>query len=459
MVLEMRSSVSYLNDNELSVLHWYSLNAICEKSGNVWIRNKNNNLIDGNGLIVTASDDKYDYISGLYGRLERRSAYCLSKLLERTVKCPRINELDSGLGDSQRAAILRTLSSPISLICGGPGTGKTTIAKTIGSYHKKVIGLSPTGKGADRLSESICCPCYTIDRAIFLYRSRDNDQHTDRDSIDFLHYDLVIIDESGMCDTQKLEMLLAALLNSKTVARIVFIGDSGQLPSVGPGRVIDELKSCIPFSQLDVVYRFDDADIGRACLEAKSGRLHSAHSDNYRILESLSDSYGRCILEYSNLCNEFSVYETRLLTIHRDDAFAFNHSCLRRFPFKPPVVCLRNSYKHQVFNGQTGYSTANFLYFGRDEIPKRSISWSYSFASTCHKAQGGQWSAIVIWIPSARYLSREWLNTAISRATRKVVIVCRDLSVTESCLKASKLASSRISLLSAFVKGTATWDS
>lgn len=352
------------------------------------------------------------------------------------------------LGASQIEAIKNTSENRISMITGGPGTGKTTIAKIISDCHNSVIGLSPTGKGASRLAESIGCQCYTIHRATHAANIGE---------LDFSDFDLIVIDESGMLGIDVLEMLLTLIYASKSNARIVFLGDSGQLPSISPGKVLDELALCIPSSKLNVTYRFSDADIGSACDAARIGHLHDTGDSSYYSLNIGGDELAW--KEYARIRNICGTQDTRLITFHREHSFMFNQLAKSRINDDPPVVCIQNNYRENTFNGQCGYlSKSGKLVFGSNIILPTKINWRFAYGSTCHTAQGGQWKGVVVWVPSARYVTKEWLLTALSRAVSHLSVVVRDAAMTESCLVASKPASKRISLLSAFVKGEASWE-
>lgn len=429
-------------------LRWYGLNAKCERTGHVWLRDDKLHVVGPKPLYVEADLEGARYISGRYGRLERRAAWALGMLVKRglgTVPTVTIDEMN--LGPSQEKALAIASSNDVSVITGGPGTGKTTIARVLAAAHSSVLGLSPTGKGADRLSESLGVPCYTIHRAI---------GQSSMGRLDFAAYDLVCCDETGMLDTPVLEMLCKWLYESGTRARIVFLGDPGQLPSVGPGKVLDELILSLPTTRLDIVYRFSDADIGMACESARAGHLHDARTPIYSLSEGDAETAWR---EYARLRAIHGNTETRLITYHREDAALINRIARKRVGHNPPVVCTRNNYRQMCFNGQCGYHelSTNSLVFGDKKISPHRIKWAYSYSATCHKSQGGQWGGVVVWIPSARHVSREWLLTACSRAVIHLSVVVRDARVTESCLASSKPSSKRVSLLGAFIKERATW--
>jgi len=438
---------------EDEVARSYALNLHCEDTGNVWIpANSEKFGYHGTGVIVNASSPAGTFCSSLYGRMERRAAFVLEESLKRKCSPVRVTIPDY-LEESQVSAIELALSNPSSCIIGGPGTGKTTIAKVICSAHSVPIGLSPTGKGADRLSESIEASCYTIHRLYYNTFVSDNDEKliTDWDAID-----LILCDEMGMTGTDGIS-LLAMIVHKAKNARLVFIGDSGQLPSIAPGCVLSELSKCLPTAVLKLTFRFDDYHIGMACESARRAKLYnpSGRFENYEFFAGSDQEI--VISLYKKYSAEFGSSETRLITYHTRDAWQIN----RRMALCSqviPVVCDKNNYRLGVFNGQTGIMHFKRLIFDQREIVAKSILWSYAFASTCHKAQGGQWDCVIVWIPNSRYICPQWLNTALSRAVRKLVVVLgTDSSVVESSLKQNAKRSVRISLLADFVTGRAKW--
>lgn len=436
----------------------YALNVHCEETGNVWIQGLNSRFgFRGTGPIVNAESRGTIYTSAMFGRLERRTAYVISEVLKR--KIPRAKpreDLPTWLDSAQVSAIENAMNEPVSIVVGGPGTGKTTIAKIISHAHSRVLGLSPTGKGAERLQESVGIACFTIHR-LFYNEFVENDNERLVSPNDWANLDLIICDEMGMTGSEGASML-AMIMHKAKNARIVMMGDTGQLPSVDPGCVLSELMTCMPTSTLNVVFRFDDYHIGMACSEAKVGKIYQprGRNENYEVtsgsnLEIAIDCYRRNAEIFGNT-------ETRLLTFHRADTWKIN----RRLAFSAkvtPVVCDKNNYRLSVFNGQTGIMKGKMLLFGTSNLVKvKSILWSYAFASTCHKAQGGQWDCVIVWIPSARYICPLWLNTALSRAVRKlVVLIDGDVATVERCMKTNARNADRISLLADFVSGRAKW--
>ncbi|GAY74091.1 Recd-like DNA helicase YrrC [Lentilactobacillus kosonis] len=170
---------------------------------------------------------------------------------------------------SQTNAITDAIKSPVFVLTGGPGTGKTTIingivntfcelndySMDINQYKDKpfpVILAAPTGRAAKHMTDSTGLPASTIHRLLGLNRS-DSEQAAATKDIDG---ELLIIDEMSMVDTYLFKMLVSSVPNHM---KIILVGDQDQLPSVGPGQVFHDLLTAkaVPYMKLDTIYRQD----------------------------------------------------------------------------------------------------------------------------------------------------------------------------------------------------------
>ncbi|SDY48610.1 exodeoxyribonuclease V alpha subunit [Evansella caseinilytica] len=169
---------------------------------------------------------------------------------------------------SQQEAIRQALSSPVMILTGGPGTGKTTVIKGLVDVYGQLNGISvkpedyrknesfpilmaaPTGRAAKRMSESTGLPASTIHRLLG-YKGTDD---FDREEVEPLEGEMIIIDEMSMVDTWLANQLFKAIPRNM---RIIFVGDEDQLPSVGPGQVLADLlaTNIVPAVQLTDIYR------------------------------------------------------------------------------------------------------------------------------------------------------------------------------------------------------------
>lgn len=163
------------------------------------------------------------------------------------------------LGQKQKDAVRMVFQSPVSIITGGPGKGKTTdlkvILKVFERLHQQesVLLCAPTGRARKSLSDSTEAPAFTMHKALYLNGDTEEEDGFSLEE-EMLEEDLIIADECTMMD-----MWLASILFSriKSGARLVLVGDVDQLPSVGPGNVFKELidSGIIPVTVLDVFFR------------------------------------------------------------------------------------------------------------------------------------------------------------------------------------------------------------
>lgn len=165
------------------------------------------------------------------------------------------------LDDLQREAVLNAVLYGISIVTGGPGTGKTTTIKTIiGYFNSKGMDIAlaaPTGRAAKRMTEATGYEAKTIHRLLEVNGAAEGDSSDagfERDEENPLDADVIIVDEMSMVDIFIFKALLKAI---PVGARLVMVGDANQLPSVGPGQVLRDLLECecFPVTRLETIYR------------------------------------------------------------------------------------------------------------------------------------------------------------------------------------------------------------
>ena len=156
-------------------------------------------------------------------------------------------EVGMSYATGQKKAIFDALCHGVMILTGGPGTGKTTVVHALirifDSMGMKIALAAPTGRAAKRLSESTACEAKTIHRLLEMSFDEDGGRGGfRRNEQDLLEEEVIIIDEASMVDS----MLMAALLRAvKPGARLILIGDADQLPSVGAGRVLNDLIAAV----------------------------------------------------------------------------------------------------------------------------------------------------------------------------------------------------------------------
>lgn len=169
------------------------------------------------------------------------------------------------LAPEQRDAVKMALTSGLSIVTGGPGTGKTLIQRAILDIYRKnhpnaeICCCAPTGRAARRMAQSTGYPASTVHKALGLIARDDGSYGRPTD----LDADLILVDEVSMLDVYLAGRLFDAL---KYGAQLVLIGDADQLPSVGPGAVLSEMiaSGCIPVVRLDITGCPEEAKIQQA---------------------------------------------------------------------------------------------------------------------------------------------------------------------------------------------------
>ncbi|MCL1950225.1 MAG: ATP-dependent RecD-like DNA helicase [Turicibacter sp.] len=202
--------------------------------------------------LVSSEIGIVDHMMRLLGR-ERPSDNDIEKTMKKL-----LSTMSISYSPEQETAISMALKEPVSIITGGPGTGKTTVVQGIlkgygllhGEETKKISLAAPTGRAAKRMAETTGLKASTLHR--LLGYSVDGDFQFDEDTR--LNYDLIIVDESSMLDTFLAYQLIQSI---RTGTQLLLVGDDNQLPSVGPGQVLKDLLECgvIPVTRLLKVHR------------------------------------------------------------------------------------------------------------------------------------------------------------------------------------------------------------
>jgi exodeoxyribonuclease V alpha subunit len=371
--------------------------------------------------------------------------------------------LDIQLAERQIEALGAALRDKVVVITGGPGTGKTTlirgIVEILGQNKQKVVLAAPTGRAAKRLAEATGLGAKTIHRLLeFNPITRAFNRRREHP----IEADCVVIDEVSMLDVELAAMLFEALLPT---TRIVLVGDSDQLPSVGPGNVLADLiiSESVPVIRLDRIFRQND----RSLIVENAHRINSgdmpklddnpessdfffiARDDPAAAAELAVDFATRRIPERFKL-NPIDDIQV-LSPMHRGELGVTRlnerlQAALtpkgrdlvvgwRRFRVGDKVMQVRNNYELDIFNGDLGRVVeidfeereltvsfdGRFAVIHSDEV--EDIVPAY--ACTIHKSQGSEYPAVVIVLHHQHHvmLQRNLLYTAISRGRRLVVIV------------------------------------
>ena len=361
----------------------------------------------------------------------------------------------------QREAVKMALTQGVSVITGGPGTGKSMILRAILDIYrrqnpgKEICLCAPTGRAARRMEQATGLAASTVHKALGLLAGEDGDYGEPQ----ALDADIILVDEVSMMDIYLAGRLLEAV---KSRAQVVLIGDSDQLPSVGPGAVLSEMIASerIPVVRLDKVFRQNDGS--RIAVNAKlirHGNLSLEYGNDFRFVDSanLSDSASRIAELYMQEVARYGVDNVAMLSPYRqktETGVNALNEMLRELvnppdEGKPEVVCGKRKFRvgdkvmqvknfEDVSNGDIGY-IRNIFKFGDETTvcvdfgDGRNMEYDSSeldmldlgYASTIHKAQGAEYQSVIINLQCAHHimLTRPLIYTAITRGKDRVIIV------------------------------------
>lgn len=366
------------------------------------------------------------------------------------------------LAPEQRLAVKTALSSPLCIISGGPGTGKTMLQRIILNIYsrwfpnKHIICCAPTGRAARRMEQSTGYAATTAHKALGL---TGGDLLHHLNPPDPLDADLVLCDEVSMLDM----LLTWALLNALPLnCRLILVGDADQLPSVGPGAVLRELisSSVLPVVKLDKVFRQDEgslvAENARRIRLGDTGLELNDRDFRFMPAASFEQAADLLVMQYLAEVRRYGVDHVALLTPYREKTATGARTINQRLrnivnppaPDKPEltlgqrifrlgdkVMQIRNT--EDVSNGDIGYITGieqagdQFTLevdFGDGRLVQYKTMESVgrlelAYATTIHKSQGSEYQSVLVSMQGGRMLQRSLLYTAITRAKLRVSIV------------------------------------
>jgi len=367
------------------------------------------------------------------------------------------------LSEEQRSAVHEACRNKVSIITGGPGTGKTTITRIIVSALKS-LGLSvklaaPTGRAAKRLAEATGHSASTIHRLLGFQPGGDFAYNEEKK----LKAEALVLDEASMLDCQLLVHLLRAL---PLTCRLIIIGDVNQLPSVGPGNVLEDMleSRAIPSAKLTRIYRqARESMVVMNAHRINQGEFPLAsqkkppeadffwveQTDVQRVQELILQMVCRRIPEIYGLD---PIRDVQVLTpMHKGAVGTFELNSLLQSRLNPSgpgltsgnrlfrvgdrVLQMRNNYEKEVFNGDLGLIRRVDLEEGellidfdgetkryeQSELDELSLAYCISV----HKSQGSEYPAVLLPVVTQHYLllKRNLIYTALTRARRLAVLV------------------------------------
>ncbi len=369
-----------------------------------------------------------------------------------------------GLQADQQEALAKAVASPVFILTGAPGTGKTfTIRRILSSFPGVKVALAaPTGKAAKRITEQSGQAASTIHKLLepkFQAGGR-LDFCFSRDASNPIAADLIVLDEVSMVDIPLMARFLDAVAAG---TRLILVGDQDQLPSVGPGNVLKDLIASgqVPSTELTVIKRQDEGHIILNCHRIKHGQDLSldgaAGSDFLFLRRSDEEGIRQALLELvtTSLPRDFNadpLKDIQVITPLRERTSlscealnALFQERLNPVPLPPgsrfkagdKVIQTKNRYDLDLVNGDMGTvldvstkARSIVVDFGNApkpmELPLHGNDLELAYAITCHKFQGSEARIVVIPIHRAfgpLILQRNWLYTAVSRAREVCVLV------------------------------------
>ncbi|MFM1581932.1 ATP-dependent RecD-like DNA helicase [Helcococcus bovis] len=379
--------------------------------------------------------------------------------------------------EMQKKAISTAIIEKMLIITGGPGTGKTTIIKAIISIVKnlkmKYVLCAPTGRAAKRMEESTGDTASTIHRLLG-YKSLDEDIMLEYNETNPLDYELIIVDEVSMVDLYLMDNLLKAVKDNTI---IIFVGDSDQLPSVGPGNILNDMinSEVIPTIKLDLIFRQgEDSNIVKNAHLINKGQMPILNEKNkdffFVTTKNDVDTLHTVVdLVVNRLPAHYGVNpltDIQVLTATRKGVCGvdsinkelqnklnepqFNKSEIKFSDFifreNDKIMQIKNNYDIELkdknlnttkglYNGDIGYIRNVFLDNNTIEanFDDKIVTYTMkefneivlAYTATIHKSQGSEFPIVVIPMASAPYmlLTRNILYTGITRGKSLVVLV------------------------------------
>jgi len=390
----------------------------------------------------------------------------LSGIIEQTQE-----ELGVVYAPEQKEAIENSLYKSLTVVTGGPGTGKTTVIKGIIEAYKKIskndeiMLAAPTGRAAKRMTEATGIEAKTIHR-LLCYNPFTNGFEYNADHK--LPTGLLIVDEFSMCDLLLSKCLFESVPEDMVM---VIVGDVDQLPSVGPGKVLEDIIDSRKVITTRLKFNYRQASGSRIALEASriveqdDCRLYQDESDwktitteepenalegiKAEIRQAKKDGLGimdfqvlapmkKGLIGVDNLNEVIREIVNPPMAIKPE----YRAGKDKLFRLDDKVMVIKNNYKLGVFNGDIGIITAInsgiVVDFDGEQVAFKDEDvniLTLAYATTVHKSQGSEFPLIIMVIMRSHYimLQKNLFYTGITRAKEKLILVCQESAV-KRCL-------------------------
>ena len=377
--------------------------------------------------------------------------------------------------DDQKEAVKGAILNNFFIITGGPGTGKTTIIKAIVMILKDILDLNhddiallaPTGRASKRMAESVGAPAYTIHK--FLKWNKETESFL-IDEYNKSQEKIVIVDESSMIDIFLFSSLLKGL---KLNVKLILVGDANQLPSIGPGDLLNDLLhiSTIKKKYLNTIYRVKEGSYITYLANDIKNRKHfdkfPTNYSDFKFIESDDDNIKKYLKEIVNKAVEkgissenFQVLAPMYKGFNGIDSLnsmmaeIFNPNAEKfiigdkYYRINDKVIQLVNDVDNNVYNGDIGYIkdiyyidkklvveidySGNIVEYKNGEFDKFNLAYAVSI----HKSQGSEYANVVIILASSfnRMFYNKLIYTAVTRAKSSLIILGSIDSLNKSVL-------------------------
>ena len=434
------------------------------------------------GIKFIYERESYDCEKYIARKLDLLDKVCASVDASDMAAFIRREEQKSGMSYAplQKKAISASLESGVMILTGGPGTGKTTVVRALieifDSMGFDVALCAPTGRAANRMSEATSREAKTVHRLLEMDFSDSVYGRFNRDENNLLDEEVIIVDEASMID----QMLMCSLLKAiKPGARLIIIGDSDQLPSVGAGNVLRDLIDSGRFATIRLNEIFRQAQESLIVMNAHAineGRMPdiSAKDKDFFFIPRESDrdiAYTVADLYKNRLPRRYGSETLDMIQVispsRKGEAGTENLNVLLQNMLNPErfgkkqykyretvfregdrVMQTKNNYDIEweradgktgsgIFNGDIGVIRS--IDFSNQEMEidfdDRAVKYDFSYleelehayAITVHKSQGSEYPIVIIPLcrASERLLTRNMLYTAVTRAQKMVILVGR----------------------------------
>lgn len=369
--------------------------------------------------------------------------------------------LKQKLAPSQRKAVKLCLSHPISIMTGGPGSGKTTTLRFILDIYKKehpsneILLAAPTGRASRRMAEQTGMFASTLHSALGLI----TDEESPLNDTELLPADLIVVDEFSMVDMRLAYILLERI---KPGAQLLIVGDADQLPSVGAGNVLREMirSEKVPTAVLDTIFR--QASNSRIIVNAHAinhNDTHLQYGDDFQMLEvqNAEDAAQLVVKNYLQEVSQHGLENVQILSPFRKRGAVASNAlnetirdlvnpaskrkmelkCGSRV-FRVGDRIMQTANRNGVSNGDVGLITGmekvdDEVFVDIRLLDGRELRYSkdmmedveFSYCLTIHKSQGQEYPVIIVPLLKEHYimLRRNLLYTAVTRAKVKVILI------------------------------------